>query len=133
MNQINTNNGIQEFSEEADLITFNKALIDAGSDLLYFKFTIYGRVVEVSLTLREISIDGEEVDLGLSEQQKTSMQNLKWINFRRVFRHFHMGEISDKILETKYGIGFQGQVDGENIQRFLLFNEDAQYELQTKK
>lgn len=110
-----------------DLVGFNQNLINKNTeDLKGFKVYSKGHNVEVDLTNGNIKVDGNEIDLNIDPDTKAKLniENLRWINFNRKAVSYRMtGLISKK--SVAYGIGWQADVDGENIKRFVLVTREG--------
>jgi hypothetical protein len=109
--------------EREDLIEFNREIKD--EEILVLEANYFNHLIEVDLTKQTISVDNKLIDL---ETEK--LENVRWINFRRNIINFQM--TGEKTHSFSYGIGFQGNLNGENIQRFILVNEKG-YKLERKK
>ncbi len=118
-----TNTEINYKDDSPDINIFNKEMLNEGFDKIKsFEVNSKGHQVRVNLVDGEIEIDGKLIDLEIDEKTKTKLTNLKWINFRRVKKSYRMsGNISKT---TKYGIGFQGLIDGKNFKRFILLDRE---------
>jgi len=108
------------------VVEFNKNLISKKTeDLKSFNVKSKGKNVNVDLENGDIQIDGNIVDLKLGETKaKLNITNLRWINFHRKAVSYRMaGLVSTKSIA--YGIGWQAQVDGENIKRYVLVTDEG--------
>lgn len=112
-------NGRNVFSDEFDLVSFNKELRKHRfSDLESFKVRAFSRDVFVDLKRQKIFVDGVEQFLDL----KSSLYSVRWVSFKRHTVSYRM--IGGRSKNYKIGVGFQGfDKSGFNVQRFLLFDE----------
>lgn len=122
---LNTN---QEHSYEdaiPDIVDFNRDMLNDGfENIKQFEVLSKGKQVSVDLDNATINIDGKNIDLEVDSETLIKLKNapLKWINFRRIRESFRVTGLISKT--TKYGIGFQGLIDGQNIKRFVLVDTD---------
>jgi hypothetical protein len=111
-------------SVQSDMFAVNKRLIK-GEAVNKIEMVRAGRTIEVHLSNAKISIDGKELDLGLTEKPK----NIRWINFNRVSRGYGMTD-SQVEQATICILGFQGNYkDGKNIKRMAAVYATGRVEL----
>ena len=117
---------IEEFeTEDPDLPVFNKVMLDKGFDKIKeFEVFSKGYQIKTDLVNGKIIIDGVEEDLQLDPVMESKLKDnlLKWINFRRVTISLRMG--GGESRHNRYGVGFQTNIDGENIKRFILVDRN---------
>ncbi len=117
-----------EFSEETDLIEFNRNLRKHNfNDVEGYRIKAFNRDINVDLKDQKIQIDGQEQNLDLKEK----LSQVRWIIFKRHSISYRMA--GKKASTTKIGVGFQGQDKRKNnIQRIILLNPEG-YTLEKKK
>jgi len=107
-----------------DIGDFNKNLISKKtSELKSFSVKSKGKDVFVNLENGEITIDGNKIELNL-EAEKLNIDNLRWINFNRKRVSYRMSGLKSE-ESVGYGIGWQADVDGKNIKRYLFVTDEG--------
>ena len=117
------NGDVKEFSSTGlDLIGFNREMLKHDfSEVSWFEVGVYGSVVRVDLVSQEVLVDGVVVDLELENK----LSSVRWVHFRRNVFEIKMVNGSKSKVSEKIGIGFQGNLGGVNVQRFLLFDKSG--------
>ena len=107
-----------------DIGDFNKNLISKKTgELKSFSVKSKGKDVFVNLENGEITIDGNKIELNL-EAEKLNIDNLRWINFNRKRVSYRMSGLKSE-ESVGYGIGWQADVDGKNIKRYLFVTDEG--------
>ena len=107
-----------------DIGDFNKNLLNKKtSELKSFSVKSKGKDVFVNLENGEITIDGNKIELNL-EAEKLNIDNLRWINFNRKRVSYRMSGLKSE-ESVGYGIGWQADVDGKNIKRYLFVTDEG--------
>lgn len=102
---------------EEDFFEFNRLLKE--NEVRSFEVEYYSRKVLVDLENQTIYVDGEK-------KVEENLENVRWINFRRNKISYVMsGGVKKQI---KYGVGFQGNLKGQNIKKIVLINETGELE-----
>jgi hypothetical protein len=112
--------------ENDDLIDFNKAISEyPHSEVEFIEAKLFNNLIKIDLVNQTISINNELVNLDCPR-----LDNVRWINFRR--NYIVMSMDGQKTRTHKIGMGFQGNYNGENLQRFILIDAEG-YNLEVKK
>lgn len=116
-----------DINDTPDIVGFNKNLLNKKTeDIKSFSVQSKGKNVHVDLENGQITIDGNIVELNLDEQTKAKLNinNLRWINFNRKRVSYRMTGLRSE-ESVGYGIGWQADIDGQNIKRFALVTEEG--------
>ena len=129
-------NKVQSYDDQdtPDLVGFNEFLYNKPTEALSkIKVFSKGKNVEVDLTTGDIKIDGNSVDLQLLPELKSQLNinNLRWINFRRVFLSLRCGGGKREEGTRAFGIGWQATIDGQSYKRYVLVTREG-YTLETE-
>lgn len=137
--KITTTSGTKEFSDTWDIIDFNRELLKENpEEIIEFQTYVCGKYVTVNLKEKTINFSGLEIDVDLTDEQKSQLTNMRFVNFRRntlseektVFRN-DKGELmiktSGRTRDFCHGVGFQGNINGQNIKRWIMVTRDGGY------
>jgi len=111
---------------DSNIFSINKVLMKLKHSEIYELEAVHGKSnFRVDLKEGKIYVNDEPVDLELDEKllENCKKAGFRWINFRRHKISYVMGGRAQEL--TYHGIGWQSTVNGKNIQRFLLIDEQT--------
>lgn len=113
--------------DKTDLIDFNKELFKE-KEIKGFKIKAHKKDIDIDLDGKKIKVDNKDVNIDLKED----IFNIRPINFKRHTVSIRLS--GGKRETTLIGSGFQGNdTKGNNIQRFILIDEEGNYQLHKRK